>query len=184
MQRDDSIEDAPPDAPRVLGRGALRVEGLGTMVLAWSARGVTALDFVDDAEAPDAVDPLPPRVRTVLEAYVAGAPVDPARDLEVDLTGTPFQLAVWHALRAIPRGTVRTYASIAQDVRSPRGMRAVGLASGANPVAIIVPCHRVVAHGLELGGFRAGLARKVWLLEREGARVSGGRVAPGQLGLL
>jgi methylated-DNA-[protein]-cysteine S-methyltransferase len=184
MRRDDSTDDAPPDAPRVLGRGALRVEGLGTMVMAWSARGVTELDFVDDADAPDAPDPLPSRVRAVLEAYVAGASIDPARELEVDLVGTPFQLAVWHALRGIPRGTVRTYASIAQDVRSPRGMRAVGLASGANPVAILVPCHRVVAHGLELGGFRAGLGRKIWLLEREGARVSSGRVAPGQLGLL
>jgi methylated-DNA-[protein]-cysteine S-methyltransferase len=60
----------------------------------------------------------------------------------------------------------------------------VGLAAGANPVAILVPCHRVVAHGLELGGFRAGLGRKIWLLEREGAKVNGGRVAPGQLGLL
>lgn len=184
MRSDDSIEHAPSDARQILGRGALRVDGLGTLVLTWSVRGVTALDLVDDADAPDAPDPLPPRVSSVLEAYVAGAPVDPAHELEVDLVGTPFQLAVWRSLRAIPRGTVRTYASIAQDVRSPRGMRAVGLASGANPVAILVPCHRVVAHGLELGGFRAGLARKIWLLEREGARVSGGRVAPGQLGLL
>jgi len=184
MRRDDSTDDAPPDAPHVLGRGVLRVDGLGTIVVAWSARGVTMLDLVDDAEAPEAPDALPAQLRAVLEAYVAGAPIDPARELAVDLVGTPFQRAVWRALRTIPRGTVRTYASIAQDVGSPRGMRAVGLAAGANPVAILVPCHRVVAHGLELGGFRAGLGRKIWLLEREGAKVSCGRVAPGQLDLL
>ncbi len=184
MQPDDSTRRTRPAEPVVLGRGTLAAAGLGEVTLEWSERGVTRLELLPRAGQAPALDPVPPRVASVLTAYFAGEEVDPARELEVDVVGTPFQLAVWRALRRIPRGTVRTYASIALDVGSPRAMRAVGLANGANPVAIIVPCHRVVAHGLELGGFSAGLDRKIWLLEREGVKVSGGKVVPGQLGLL
>lgn len=184
MQHDDSIRRAKLAEPIAIGRGTHPVAGLGAVTLTWSERGVTRLDFDPRAGDAPALDPVPARIASVLRAYFAGEDVDPAREIEVDLVGTPFQLAVWGALRRIPRGTVRTYASIALDVGSPRAMRAVGLANGANPVAIIVPCHRVVAHGLALGGFSAGIDRKIWLLEHEGVKVSGGKVVPGQLGLL
>ena len=184
MQHDDSIRRAKPAAPTVIGRGTIDVAGLGQVTIAWSERGVTSLELRPRPGAEPARDPLPPRVASVLTAYFGGEAVDPARELEVDLFGTPFQLSVWRALRQIPRGAVRTYAAIAIDAGSPRGMRAVGMANGANPVAVIVPCHRVVAHGLELGGFSAGIERKIWLLELEGVKVNGGKVVPGQLRLL
>jgi len=184
MQPDDSIRRAKPAEPIVIGRGMIDVAGLGPVTIGWSERGVTSLELRPRPGAERAHDPLPPRVASVLTAYFGGEAVDPARELEVDLVGTPFQLSVWRALRQIPRGAVRTYAAIAIDAGSPRGMRAVGMANGANPVAIIVPCHRVVAHGLELGGFSAGIERKIWLLELEGVKVNGGKVVPGQLGLL
>lgn len=115
-----------------------------------------------------------------LADYFAGAPVDPA-DVPVDLRGTEFQERVWKALRAIPRGQVRSYAGIARDVGSPRAMRAVGMANSKNPVAIVVPCHRVVEKGHRLGGYSGGLENKIFFLQLEGVHVEGDRVLPGQL---
>jgi len=119
----------------------------------------------------------------LLEAYLAGEPVDPV-ELPVDLVGTPFQLRVWNALRAVSRGRVRTYGGIAKDIGQPRAMRAVGAANGRNPVTIVVPCHRVVAAGNELGGYSAGLPRKRFLLGLEGVALVEQGVAPGQTRLL
>jgi methylated-DNA-[protein]-cysteine S-methyltransferase len=101
----------------------------------------------------------------------------------VDLRGTPFQVRVWEALRKIERGNVRSYAGIAADVLSPRAMRAVGAANAANPIAIVVPCHRVVGTGLGIGGYSGGLPMKRRLLTLEGVRVDAGKVIPGQLEL-
>jgi O-6-methylguanine DNA methyltransferase len=83
-------------------------------------------------------------------------------------SGTPFQQAVWSALRRIAPGATRSYADIARVVGSPGAARAVGQACGANPIPLLVPCHRVVASGGKLGGFSAGLAWKQKLLAREG----------------
>jgi len=135
-------------------------------------RGIEAPPF---AEVPDPY-------RSVLLAFAAGENVDPVQ-LPVDLRGTDFQVRVWNALRNIPRGSVRSYAGIAADVGSPRGMRAVGMANGVNPVAIVVPCHRVVETGLRLGGYSGGLAMKRILLALEGVIVHAGKVIPGQLEL-
>ncbi|WP_052296237.1 methylated-DNA--[protein]-cysteine S-methyltransferase [Spirochaeta thermophila] len=90
--------------------------------------------------------------------------------MDVDLVGTPFQLAVWDALRGIPAGQVRTYGEVARAVGRPGAARAVGAACGANRVAVLVPCHRVVGAGGSLGGYRWGVWRKRVLLEREGWR--------------
>jgi methylated-DNA-[protein]-cysteine S-methyltransferase len=109
--------------------------------------------------------------------------VDPAT-LPVRIGGTRFQVRVWRALRRVPRGRVRTYAGLAKDAGSPRGMRAVGMAMSANPLAIVVPCHRVVGAGHKLGGYSGGLDRKRHLLELEGVVVEGDEVLPGQLELL
>lgn len=102
-----------------------------------------------------------------LQAYFAGELT--AFDLPLDLRGTPFQRDVWAALQEIPYGETISYAELAQWVGSPRAVRAVGQANGRNPVAIVVPCHRVIAADGSIGGYGGGLYRKTWLLEHESA---------------
>lgn len=87
----------------------------------------------------------------------------------LDLRGTPFQLRVWKALQRIPYGKTRSYGDIARQVRRPRAFRAVGQANHRNPIAIIVPCHRVIAADGTLGGYGGGLDMKRFLLNLEGA---------------
>jgi methylated-DNA-[protein]-cysteine S-methyltransferase len=91
--------------------------------------------------------------------------------LPLDLKGTRFQQEVWHALLRIPYAQTRSYADLAREIGSPNSARAVGSANGANPVAIIVPCHRVVASGGGLGGYSAGLDVKRRLLALESGAV-------------
>jgi AraC family transcriptional regulator of adaptative response/methylated-DNA-[protein]-cysteine methyltransferase len=90
-------------------------------------------------------------------------------DVPLDVAGSRFRLRVWEALRAIPRGATRSYAEVARSIGAPRGARAVAQACARNPVAIAIPCHRVVGSGGKLGGYAFGLARKRALLAREGA---------------
>ncbi|MBX3249894.1 MAG: methylated-DNA--[protein]-cysteine S-methyltransferase [Myxococcales bacterium] len=116
-----------------------------------------------------------------LRAYARGRPVDLAAVLPVDPAGTAFQRAVWAALRRVPRGKVRTYGGIASDVGRPRATRAVGVANGANPIPIVIPCHRIVGAGHTLGGYTGGLERKRALLALEGVQLDGEQVRPGQL---
>ncbi len=87
--------------------------------------------------------------------------------IEVDLGGTPFQRRVWEELRRIPPGKPITYGELARRIGQPDAVRAVGTANGRNPVAVVVPCHRVVAAGGGLGGYGGGLPRKRWLLAHE-----------------
>jgi O-6-methylguanine DNA methyltransferase len=191
---DDANTSSEPTRSDGLWQGTLSLPGIGEIALVWSERGLLMLslpsrsleelaaDMVDRGiEAPPFAD-VPEPYRSVLLAYAEGADIDPVQ-LPVDLRGTPFQLKVWNALRMIPRGSVRSYAGIAADVGSPRGMRAVGMANGANPVAIVVPCHRVVETGLRLGGYSGGLPMKRRLLALEGVLVDAGKVIPGQLEL-
>ncbi|GIU86045.1 MAG: hypothetical protein KatS3mg009_0560 [Acidimicrobiia bacterium] len=105
-------------------------------------------------------------VRDALEAYFAGA-VDAVDALAVGATGTEFQLRVWRALRAVPAGTTTTYGELARAVGVPGASRAVGRANAANPVAVVVPCHRVVRADGRIGGYAAGPERKRWLLGLE-----------------
>lgn len=88
-------------------------------------------------------------------------------DLPLRPSGTPFQLEVWGALLAIPYGETTSYADIARRIRRPRAVRAVGAANGANPLAIIVPCHRVIGSHGDLVGYGGGLPTKRWLLAHE-----------------
>ena len=90
-------------------------------------------------------------------------------DLPLDLRGTSFQQAVWAELRRIPAGETRSYAELAAAVGQPGAVRAVGSANGANPVAVLVPCHRVIRSDGTLGGYAGGLDRKRELLAVEGA---------------
>jgi O-6-methylguanine DNA methyltransferase len=88
-------------------------------------------------------------------------------DLALDPRGTPFQLAVWRELAAIAYGETRSYAEVARAIGKPRAVRAVGAANGANPLALVVPCHRVIAADGSLGGYGGGLELKARLLAME-----------------
>ena len=90
--------------------------------------------------------------------------------IPLDLDGTPFQLKVWEMLQAIPAGQTRSYGDLARQLGSPGASRAVGAANGQNPVAVLVPCHRVIAADGTLGGYAGGLGLKERLLASEGAR--------------
>jgi len=92
--------------------------------------------------------------------------------IEVDPGGTAFQQRVWKALRAIPVGTVVSYSALALSIGSPTAVRAVGAANGANPVAIVIPCHRVIGADGSLTGYGGGLPLKRWLLAHEGASLA------------
>lgn len=93
-------------------------------------------------------------------------------NLPVKTAGTPFQRAVWRALRDIPCGTTVTYAYLAQKIGNPKAMRAVGLANGSNPVGVVVPCHRVIGANGSLTGYGGGIDRKRWLLDHESNALS------------
>jgi methylated-DNA-[protein]-cysteine S-methyltransferase len=151
---------------------------LGPMTALATERGLAALWF--DArerfaaligDAPDDPDhPAIAAARRWLSAYWAG---EDTRAIEVplDLHGTAFQRAVWQQLLAIPKGHTRSYGEVAASVGGGAVARATGAACGANPVGLIVPCHRVVGADGSLTGFAAGLPRKTALLRHEGALI-------------
>ncbi len=151
---------------------------IGLVLVARSAVGLAAVLLGDDREdlrrelrrrfplgqlagADPALDELAERVVALVD--------EPGRafDAPLDTRGTPFQEEVWRALRAIPAGTTTTYSNLAAQLGRPRSARAVGAACAVNPIAIIIPCHRVVARDGDLTGYRWGVERKQALLQRE-----------------
>jgi len=147
---------------------------VGPLNVAVSAKGLVALEF-DRGRFPTAnknisweksADQTKP-VANELAQYFAGKRRE--FTFPLDLRGTPFQLLCWHALLAIPYGETRSYADIARAVHKPQAFRAVGMANNRNPIAIIVPCHRVIASDGTLCGYGGGLDVKRRLLELEGA---------------
>ncbi len=117
--------------------------------------------------------------RRQVDAYFAGDLTHFSLDYHLD--GSPFQLEVWHALEAIPFGELRSYGDIARAVGQPGGAQAVGMANNANPIPIIVPCHRVIGVDGALVGFGGGLQTKIWLLEHE--KINPSQVhSPNQMG--
>ena len=159
---------------------------VGPLFLAASERGLVALEFDKRLPGQQTIRPNPRDLRSEnnavrfersdeamqayaseLDEYFAGT----RRKFEfpLDLRGTDFQLACWQALLAIPYGETRTYADIARAVGCPQGFRAVGMANNRNPVAIVVPCHRVIASDATLCGYGGGLEIKRKLLELEGS---------------
>lgn len=120
--------------------------------------------------------PLPPQRegetqgRPILEAYFAGD-LEALRGVDWAIKGTAFQEAVWSALQRIPVGETWSYLGLATDLGRPKSVRAVANAVGANPVSIVLPCHRVVGSNGHLTGFGGGLERKSWLLRHEGVDV-------------
>jgi len=113
----------------------------------------------------------PGGVVSVLTRYFSGdlASLD---EVDVELHGTPFQQRVWNALRTVAAGTTASYAQLADRVGAPSAVRAVGAANGANPVAVILPCHRIIGSNGSLTGYGGGLERKRWLLDHEGVTPS------------
>lgn len=155
-----------------------------TMLLVTDDEGrLRGLDWEDHADrltqllgrycAPDRVvlaeRARPTAARHALEAYFAGD-LHAVDGLPAETGGTPFQRAVWQALRRIPAGATLSYGALAAAIGKPRAVRAVGLANGANPICIVVPCHRVIGADASLTGYGGGLPRKRWLLDHEGAR--------------
>jgi methylated-DNA-[protein]-cysteine S-methyltransferase len=108
----------------------------------------------------------PAPLKRVLEAYFKGR-IDALDEVKTATGGTPFQREVWKALRTIPPGTTISYGQLARKVGRKGASRAVGAANGANPIPIVVPCHRVIGADGSLTGFGGGLAHKKWLLEHE-----------------
>lgn len=149
---------------------------LGAMTALVTARGLAALWF-DARERyaaqigsppEDPSHPLIVRTRQWLQTYWQGDDTS-GIDLPLDLHGTLFQRSVWQQLLRIPRGHTRTYGEVATAVGNGAVPRATGSACGANPVGVIVPCHRVLGANGSLTGFAAGLPRKQALLQHEGA---------------
>lgn len=140
---------------------------LGQLRLTATDRGLRTVGFVEDGEREADDHPVLRQAADELLEYFAGkrthftVPLDPA--------GTEFQQAVWRQLVTIPCGSTVSYAKIARAVGKPRGSQAVGKANGCNPLAIVVPCHRVVGVSGKLTGYAGGIERKSWLLRHESA---------------
>ncbi len=115
----------------------------------------------------------PAGLSTAISAYFAGD-LGAIDDLPVAAGGTEFQRRVWEALRRIPGGATTSYPALAQKIGRPAAVRAVGTANGANPVSVVVPCHRVIGTGGSLTGYGGGIERKRWLLAHE-AKAAAGR---------
>ncbi|HPN33692.1 MAG TPA: methylated-DNA--[protein]-cysteine S-methyltransferase [bacterium] len=150
------------------------------LLLVASEQGLFRIEFVRPGEEDRFLTALPPtvhlvkderafdKVRPQLDVYFSGKPVDWQMALDVS-SGTDFQQLVWSALRRIPYGQTITYGQLAQSIGKPGASRAVGAANAANPLPVIIPCHRVVAGNGRLGGFSGGLHIKQALLRLEGA---------------
>ena len=120
----------------------------------------------------------PGRVTHLLRSYFEGDLVG-LRAIEWRTGGTPFQRAVWAALTNIAPGKTLSYSALAAELGRPQSVRAVGMANGANPISVVVPCHRVIGANGSLTGYGGGIGRKRWLLRHEGAefRDTGARMA-------
>jgi methylated-DNA-[protein]-cysteine S-methyltransferase len=149
---------------------------VGTLTLMATEGGLGGLFMTDQRRCPPTEqlgkrDPRPfPAVIDQLGAYFAGELT--TFDLPLAAVGTPFQRSVWAALRRIPYGLTRSYGQLAQALGRPEAARAVGAANGANPLGIIVPCHRVVGADGSLTGYGGGVERKRFLLELERRRAA------------
>lgn len=149
---------------------------LGTMYLAIRDGALHEAGFVDtwarpvlspDADATaEELSSEAELVRDAVAGYFDGD-VEAIEQINIDPEGTEFQRAVWHAIREVPAGQTASYQEIAQAVGRPSAYRAVGTATGRNPLGIAVPCHRIVRSDGGLGGYGGGLDRKEWFLEHE-----------------
>jgi O-6-methylguanine DNA methyltransferase len=157
---------------------------LGPIFLFFSDKGLVGLSFAGENDLKQGVSPgrtpaTPAPTESVLKTwqqqvaqalkdYFAGKPVN-IESLPLDLQGSPFLLKVWQEMKKIPHGATLSYKDLATRIGNPKAARAVGQAVGANPIPILIPCHRVINADGSLGGFSSGLDRKEWLLRHEKA---------------
>jgi methylated-DNA-[protein]-cysteine S-methyltransferase len=143
---------------------------MGELLLVSDGSALTRVSF--GGEAPDALVDRGPFDAAIawFSAYFAAN--RPPMNLPVAPAGTPFQQRVWAALVQIPYGATRSYGQIAADLGDKKTVRAVGAANGQNPIAILVPCHRVIGADGSLVGYAGGMHRKRWLLDHEAGRLS------------
>ena len=152
---------------------------LGRLIVASSPKGLCMVSIgKSDAELERKLHDCFPREAVIrddrgmratsaeVKSRIDGKSLD--KKMPLDLRGTPFQMDVWNEMLRIPAGSVRSYGDVAKRIGRPKAFRAVAQACGANPVAVVVPCHRVVASGGGLGGYGLGLERKISLLAKEG----------------
>jgi len=156
----------------------------GDFIAEYTGQGLSGLSFPRQAGAkskPTEIKTPPPEIRRwhalttqAVKAALAGKVLPPLPPLDL-ARGTEFQQSVWRALQQIAAGRTQSYGEVAASLGRPKATRAVGTACGANPIPLLVPCHRVLAAGGGLGGFTAGLDWKRLLLEREGIELNKGR---------
>jgi AraC family transcriptional regulator, regulatory protein of adaptative response / methylated-DNA-[protein]-cysteine methyltransferase len=184
--REDDGASRTCEPERETIRFAVGDSSLGKILVAVTARGICAILFGNSADAmaqdlqerfpaagviesgPD-LHPVLTRVLALIEAPASGL------DLPLDLRGTPFQRRVWQALHEIPAGATASYSEIAERIGAPTEAYAVGEACSANPIAVVIPCHRVLRKNGQLASYRWGLRRKRTLLARE---AEGGKGLP------
>lgn len=138
---------------------------LGPIEICASTVGISAISFVSSCTFTANPSALTKQAQQQLLSYFAGGLSQ--FQLPLDTTGTLFQQQVWQSLCTIPFGHTCSYADIASRINKPTAMRAVGAANGRNPVAIVVPCHRVIGANGTLTGYAGGLDKKAWLLQHE-----------------
>ena len=142
---------------------------LGLIQLTASTKGLTGLlfDAVPAEKSNNTDHPILSNALNQLDEYFQGKRKE--FRIPVDMNGTEFQMRVWNAVAKIGYGSLATYQDIANSIKNPKGVRAVGLANGKNPIPIIIPCHRIIGSNGKLTGYGGGLWRKEWLLRHEGA---------------
>ncbi|WP_411359564.1 methylated-DNA--[protein]-cysteine S-methyltransferase [Pseudidiomarina salilacus] len=140
---------------------------LGPLCITCNSQAVTSIEFTDKPTSIDDDVPLLAQVKRELQEYFSGSRI--VFEFPLQPQGTEFQQKVWQALRGIEHGQLASYGEIAKRIGSPKGMRAVGMANRNNPVAIVIPCHRVIGANGTLTGYAGGLDKKAWLLELEGS---------------
>jgi len=154
-----------------VGKLKLVASDKGLVAVLWESDDPKRVPLNDPLE--EKSHPILVRAARQLEEYFAGK--RSSFNLPLDMRGTPFQKNVWEALLAIPFGETRTYGELARRLGTPRAARAVGAASGRNPISIIVPCHRLIGSAGELTGFAGGLDAKARLLDLEHGNAAGYR---------
>ena len=142
---------------------------LGLIQLTASTKGLTGLlfDAVPDEKSNNIDHPILSNALNQLDEYFQGKRKE--FSIPLDMNGTEFQMRVWNAVAKIGYGSLATYQDIANSIKNPKGVRAVGLANSKNPIPIIIPCHRIIGSNGKLTGYGGGLWRKEWLLRHEGA---------------
>lgn len=140
---------------------------LGNLQIVVSKNGIQNLSFSDIPVSAQPANNLLAKTAQQLKEYFSGERT--AFDLPLVPEGTEFQQRVWQALREIPFGQTITYGQLSKKLGDPDAVRAVGTANGKNPIAIIIPCHRVIGSDQKLTGYAGGIERKRWLLQHEGA---------------